>query len=113
MVSVITRNISNKPFMLSVILLNVVMQNVVILSVVMLSVVMLSVVMLNFIMLSVIMLNVIMLSVVMLSVVAPKLSISIPISFASLKFKMSEQARSSSKLDRFILASLVFISDTD
>jgi hypothetical protein len=58
-------SVTNKPFILCVIVLSVIMLNVI-----MMSVVMLNVIMLNVIMMRVIMLNVIMMSVVMLNIVA-------------------------------------------
>ncbi len=51
--------VTNKPFMLSVVMLNVVILSVGMLNIVMLNVVMLNVVMLNVVMLSVVMLNVV------------------------------------------------------
>jgi hypothetical protein len=67
--SVFMLSVTNKPFMLSVVLLNVVMLNVVMLNVIMLNVFILNVVMLNVVMLSVVMLNVVMLNYAMLNVI--------------------------------------------
>jgi len=64
-------SVTNKPFMLSVIMLSVIMLSVIMLSVIMLSVIVLSVIMLSVIVLIVITLSVIMLSVITTSVVAP------------------------------------------
>jgi hypothetical protein len=57
----VMQSVTNKPFMLSVVMLNFVM----------LGVVMLSVIMLNFVMLCAVMLNVVIIAVIMLNVMAP------------------------------------------